>query len=91
MSIKINGKTVAGKYSTKYVKNANEIEAGIIKIATEDEINAGIDNTTAVTPLYLSKKQDKLTAGEGINIVNNEISVQEDYITRTTITIRNWE
>lgn len=91
MSIKINGTTVAGKYKGQIIQQANENISGIIKIATEDEINAGIDNTTAVTPLYLSKKQDKLTAGEGINIANNEISIQEDYITKTTITIRSWE
>lgn len=75
MSIKYNNKVIAGKYKEQVIPFANTIDAGIAKIATQEQINEGIDNTSIVTPVYLSQKQDKLTAGEGIDIdVTNTIS-----------------
>ena len=74
MSIKINNKLIAGKYKTDIVQPANEEKAGIIRIATEEEVLQQTDNTTAVTPAKLANKQDKLTAGENISIENNVIS-----------------
>ena len=75
MSIKYNNKVIAGKYKEQVIPFANTIDAGIAKIATQEQINEGIDNTSIVTPVYLSQKQDKLTAGEGIDIdATNTIS-----------------
>ena len=74
MSIIYNNKVVAGKYAQQVVADADTVNAGIIKIATEEQINEGIDNATAVTPFYLAQKQDKISAGDDIVINNNEIS-----------------
>lgn len=63
MSIKYNGKTVAGKYKAQIVSGATETDKGLIRIATETEVTTGTDNTTAVTPKKLKNqldtKQDK--------------------------------
>ncbi len=75
MSIKYNNKVIAGKYKEQIIPFANTIDAGIAKIATQEEIDEGVDNTSIVTPVYLAQKQDKLTAGEGIEIdATNTIS-----------------
>ena len=74
MSIIYNNQVVAGKYTQQVVADADTVNAGIIKIATEQQVNEGVDNTTAVTPFYLAQKQDKISAGNGIVIDNNEIS-----------------
>lgn len=78
MSIKYNNKVIAGKYKEQVIPLADTINAGIAKIATQEQINEGVDNTSIVTPVYLTQKQDKLTAGEGIsidatNIISSEV------------------
>ena len=84
MSIKYNGEIVAGKYKTQVIPQADTLNSGIIKIATDTEIEQGTDNTTAVTPLHLSLKQDKLIAGDNIFIDENLIEC-EIYPDDTTI------
>lgn len=75
MTIKYNNKVIAGKYKEQVIPFANTVDAGIAKIATQEQINEGTDNTSIVTPVYLAQKQDKLTAGEGIDIdATNTIS-----------------
>lgn len=74
MSIIYNGQTVAGVYAEQILNNADTINAGIIKIATQEEVDAGENNTSAVTPLYLSSKQNKLESGDNISIENDIIS-----------------
>ena len=74
MSIKYNNKTIAGYYKTEIIPNADTVNAGKIRIATQAEVDSGESNSTAVTPSYLSKKQDKLTAGKNITIENGVIS-----------------
>ena len=74
MSIIYNGQTVAGVYAEQILNNADTINAGIIKIATQEEVDAGENNTSAVTPLYLSNKQNKLESGDNISIENDIIS-----------------
>lgn len=83
MSIKYNGKLIAGKYKTQVVTDATEGNKGLIRIATLEEVNAGTDNTTAVTPKGLATKQNKLTAGTGIKI-------EGDVISSNTQTSANW-
>ena len=73
MSIIYNNQVVAGKYKEQIVNEADTLNKGIVKIATQEEVNTGTDNTTAVTPLHLSEKQDKLIAGDGIVIDENLI------------------
>ena len=80
MSIKFQNQTIAGKYKEQIIPFANTIDAGIAKIATQEEINEGTNNTSIITPLYLSAKQDKLTAGKGISIdatntISSDISI----------------
>ena len=55
MSIIYNGKSVAGKYNISSVTNASDISAGIIKIATEDELLDSLNNETAITPHLLNE------------------------------------
>lgn len=73
MSIIYNNKVVAGKYKEQIINEADTINAGIVKIATQEEIEQGENNTSVVTPYYLSTKQDKLVAGDGIIIDENLI------------------
>lgn len=73
MSIIYNNQIVAGKYKEQIINKADTINAGIIKISTQEEVDSGIDNTTAITPLYLSQKQDKLVAGDNIIMDENLI------------------
>ena len=73
MSIIYNNQVVAGKYKEQIVNEADTLNKGIVKIATQEEVDTGTDNTTAVTPLHLSEKQDKLIAGDGIVIDENLI------------------
>lgn len=85
MSIKYNNKTIAGNYKSQVTPSADTVNKGIIKIATEAEVTAGTSNTTAVTPLYLKKKQNVLTAGSGIKIENNTISCTQGGVELGTI------
>ena len=86
MSIKYNGKLIAGKYKTQVVTDATEGNKGLIRIATLEEVNAGTDNTTAVTPKGLATKQDKLTAGTNITISeDNVISASGDLATKADL------
>ena len=87
MSIKYNGKLIAGKYKTQIVTDATESNKGLIRIATLEEVNTGTDNTTAVTPKDLATKQDTLTAGEGIKIENGIISTESTKILTDNVTI----
>ena len=87
MSIKYNGKLIAGKYKTQIVTDATESNKGLIRIATLEEVNTGTDNTTAVTPKDLATKQDTLTAGEGIKIENGVISTESTKILTDNVTI----
>ena len=73
MSIIYNDQVVAGKYTQQVVADADTVNSGIIKIATQEEVNEGVDNTTAVTPFYLAQKQNKIEAGDGIVIDSNNV------------------
>ena len=68
MSIKYNGKTVAGRYKGQVVTNATKTQKGIIRVATDEEINAGVGTNIAVTPEHLSKKVDKV---EGKSLISD--------------------
>ena len=59
MSIKYNGKTVAGRYKAQVVTNATSTQKGIIRIATDEEVKSGVNNAVAVTPEQLFAKVDK--------------------------------
>ena len=72
MSIKYNGQTIAGNYTSQIIGLSNTEKAGIIKIATDEEISTGTSNQVATTPLHLSKKQDKLIAGENVTLTPNK-------------------
>lgn len=73
MSIKYNNEIVAGKYKSQIIPPADTVNSGTIRIATQEEVDAGESNTTAVTPQYLSTKQDKLVAGDNILLDENLI------------------
>ena len=54
---------VESKYELSSYPVANETETGLLRLATNNEINAGLDNTTAVSPLGLYNNYLKLTGG----------------------------
>lgn len=76
MSIKYNGKIVAGNYKAQVVSDSDTVNKGIIRIATQEEVNNELDNTTAITPYHLSRKQNKLIVGKNINIDNDIIECE---------------
>ena len=59
MSIRIGDKIIAANYATQVVSNATTEKAGIIKIATDEEISAGQSTNTAVTPYQLANAATK--------------------------------
>ena len=71
MSLIINDKKVAGLYKAYVIQNATNTASGIIRIATEEEVKAGLDSLTAVTPKQLATKQDVLIAGNGLEILED--------------------
>ena len=50
MSIKINGKTVAGNYKSHLLETATTDVFGLIRIATDEEVAEGTSNKVAITP-----------------------------------------
>jgi len=54
---------VESKYELSSYPVANETEVGLLRLATNEEINTGLDNTTAVSPLGLYNNYLKLTGG----------------------------
>lgn len=76
MTILHNNKKIAGIYQEQVIPLADTINSGTIKIATQEDINLGEDNTKAVTPYYLNTKQNVLTSGNNIEINNNVIECQ---------------
>lgn len=74
MSIKYNGKTVAGKYKAQIVTEATETDKGLIRLATEAEVTAGTDNTTAVTPKKLKTELDKKASTTDITTLEDEVT-----------------
>lgn len=93
MSIYKGSKKIAGLYRGEDISHATTEHAGIIEIANATEVSIGTDNTKAVTPAGLKQvadlKQDKLIAGNGVNITDNVISVLDidfsGYITESIL------
>lgn len=73
MSLYKNGKKIAGVYVDHEIENATEAHAGIIKIATQEDVLNGVDNSKAVTPSKLKYVFDT-------NLENYDISKVEDYL-----------
>lgn len=94
MSIRYNGEKIAGKYKSQTIYPASENEAGIIQIASSQDVKDGTDNTKAVTPRRLktnyatkeelNNKQDLLVSGTNIKTLNNESLLGEGNIDITS-------
>lgn len=56
MSIYVGNKKIAGLIRGEDISHATELHAGIIEIANQEEVNAGIDDLKAVTSLKLETK-----------------------------------
>lgn len=54
------------------VDEATEDTLGLVKIATEDQVNAGTNDDTAVTPLKLKERLDTITESQA-NVYRGEI------------------
>lgn len=65
-----------------YIRNASEKDAGILKIATQAEVDAGIDDTKSVTPKKLKENLKKLPTAsltqKGITQLTSTLSDRED-------------
>ena len=94
MSIRYNEEIIAGKYKSQVIHPASESEAGIIEIATSQDVKDGTNNTKAVTPRRLktnyatkeelNTKQDNLVSGTNIKTLNNESLLGEGNIDITS-------
>ena len=84
MSIKYNGKTVAGNYKISASTTASDTKAGPIKIATEQELKDTTNNKVAVTPYLLNKALNGVNRGLKIGRIGigfiNESQQQERYL-----------
>ena len=84
MSIKYNGKTVAGNYKISASTTASDTKAGPIKIATEQELKDTTNNKVAVTPYLLNKALSSINRGLKIGRIGigfiNESQQQERYL-----------
>ena len=84
MSIKYNGKTVAGNYKISASTTASDTKAGPIKIATEQELKDTTNNKVAVTPYLLNKALSGVNRGLKIGRIGigfiNESQQQERYL-----------
>jgi hypothetical protein len=91
MSIKYNGKTVAGNYKIKLSNEASTTEEGLIRIATDEEAKAGELTNVAVTPEQLSKYGGGgSSGGGGTNTLVDDVTIVKDEDTDiiTTIGVR---
>ena len=91
MSIKYNGKTVAGNYKIKLSTEASTTEEGLIRIATDEEAKAGELTNVAVTPEQLSKYGGGgSSGGGGTNTLVDDVTIVKDEDTDiiTTIGVR---
>lgn len=79
MSIYAGNKKIAGLYRGEDVEHATETHAGIIEIATNEEVKAGVDDLKAVTPLKLTK-QIKPIDDRGIDTRNELERVKNDIL-----------
>lgn len=65
-----------------YIRNASEKDAGILKLATQAEVNTGTNDTNAVTPKKLAEKLKKLPEAsltqKGIVQLTNTVDDSED-------------
>jgi hypothetical protein len=84
MSIKYNGKTIAGNYKVSASTTASDTKAGPIKIATEQELKDTTNNKVAVTPYLLNKVLNSINRGLKIGRIGigfiNESQQQERYL-----------
>ena len=82
MSIIKNGKKIAGLYKADLITPATDTQAGIIKIATEEEVQGGISNNTAITPYQLANQSPK-------TLVDDLTIIKDDNNTITTIGVKS--
>ena len=87
MSIKYNGKTVAGNYKIKLSNEASTTEEGLIRIATDEEAKAGELTNVAVTPEQLSKYGGGGSSGGGTNTLVDDVTIVKDEDTDIITTI----
>ena len=82
MSLIKNGKKIAGLYKADLIKNATDTQAGIIRIATDEEVQGGTSSTTAITPYQLANQAPK-------TLVDNTTITKDDTDTITTIGVKS--
>lgn len=75
MSIKFNGKTIAGYYKTQIIPSADTVNEGTIKIATQEAIDNGTDNKSAVTPYYLQRFKNNMVSS--IKYEDNKLQLKD--------------
>ena len=84
MSIKKNGKTIAGNYTVANIKNfkkelAEATQEGIANLQTATQNNikdvqvAGTEEIRKINATGIDGKQDKLTAGKNIKISSESV------------------
>lgn len=87
MSIRYNGEKIAGKYASQTIYPASENEAGIIQIASSQDVKDGTDNTKAVTPRRLKTNyatKEELNAKADKTEIPTKVSLLENDSNFTT-------
>ena len=70
MSIRIGDKIIAASLSTQVIPDATQLKKGIVRLATDTEIEEGTSNSVAVTPKQLANSASK-TLVDGTTIVKD--------------------
>ena len=88
MSIRIGNKIVASN-------NANNLatteQAGIIRIATDEEVKAGLKNDIAITPYQLANAATKTSVdGETITKDENDVITSIGVKSKNDVLMYNW-
>lgn len=91
MSIRIGNDIIANNYQLDKIPEATMEEAGVIRIATEDEVKAGLSNSLAITPYQLANaatktQVDEETITKDINDVITAIGLKS----KNDVLMYNW-
>lgn len=64
MSIRIGDKIIAATYDTQVIPDATQLKKGIVRLATDTEIEEGTSTSVAVTPKQLANSASKTLVDE---------------------------
>lgn len=72
MSIRIGDKIIAASLNTQVIPDATQLKKGIVRLATDTEIEEGTSNSVAVTPKQLANSASKTLVDDTTIVKDNE-------------------